>query len=60
MTVFGEITFVPRLSMIRVLTLSLLIHSAVIRPAGPAPTMRTSTLEVLGGDSPMVTIVKSL
>ena len=46
--------FVPRLSMIRVLMLSLLIHSAVIRPAGPAPTMRTSTLEVLGGGSPMV------
>lgn len=46
-------TFVPRLSMIRVLTFSLLIHSAVIRPAGPAPTMRTSTLEVLAGDSPI-------
>lgn len=47
------ITFVPRLSMIRVLTFNLLIHSAVIRPAGPAPTMRTSTLDALGGDSPM-------
>lgn len=39
--------------MIRILTFSLLIHSAVIRPAGPAPTMRTSTLDVLGGDSPI-------
>ena len=39
--------------MIRVLTFSLLIHSAVIRPAGPAPTMRTSTLDVLCGDSPI-------
>ena len=39
--------------MIRVLTFNLLIHSAVIRPAGPAPTMRTSTLEVLAVDSPM-------
>jgi hypothetical protein len=34
---------VPLLSMIRVLTPSLLIQFAVISPAGPAPTMRTST-----------------
>ena len=38
--------FVPLLSTIRVLTLSLDSQFAVIRPAGPAPTMSTSTLEV--------------
>jgi len=53
-------TFVLRLSMIRVLMLSLLIHSAVMRPAGPAPTMRTSIWEVLAGDSPMVMAVELL
>lgn len=36
-------TFVPLLSIILVLTPSLLIQLAVIRPAGPAPTMSTST-----------------
>jgi hypothetical protein len=36
-------TLVPLLSMIRVLTPSLLIQFAVISPAGPAPTMSTST-----------------
>jgi hypothetical protein len=40
----GLNTFVPLLSMIRVFTPSLLIQFAVIRPAGPAPTMRTSTV----------------
>jgi hypothetical protein len=39
----GMITLVPLLSMILVLTPSLLIQFAVISPAGPAPTMRTST-----------------
>ena len=36
-------TLVPLLSIILVLTPSLLIQLAVIRPAGPAPTMSTST-----------------
>lgn len=46
--------------MIRVLTLSLLIHCAVIRPAGPAPTMRTSILEVLAVELPMVNLARCL
>ena len=46
--------------MIRVLTFSLLIHSAVIRPAGPAPTMRTSTLDGLAGNSPILNEMKEL
>lgn len=58
--VFGGINFVPRLSIIRVLMLSLLIHSAVIRPAGPAPTMRTSILEGPAGESPMMAMLNCL
>ena len=46
--------------MIRVLTFNLLIHSAVIRPAGPAPTMRTSTLDGLAGNSPILNEMKEL
>lgn len=38
-----DCTFVPRLSTMRVLTPHLASHVAIIRPAGPAPTMRTST-----------------
>lgn len=41
----GAYTFVPLLSTILVLMPNLAIHVAIMRPAGPAPTMRTSTCE---------------
>jgi hypothetical protein len=40
---------VPLLSTMRVLIPHLLIQVAAIKPAGPAPTMRTSTKEFAGG-----------
>jgi hypothetical protein len=40
-----DLTLVPRLSTILVLTPHLLIQFAIISPAGPAPMMRTSTSE---------------
>lgn len=52
-----EPTFVPRLSTIRVLMPQRAIHVAIIMPAGPAPTMRTSTL--LSGED-MVMCVYSI
>lgn len=44
-----EYTFEPRLSTIRVLTPQRLSQLASISPAGPAPTMRTSTWSSLAG-----------
>lgn len=41
-----ELTFVPLLSTMRVLMPHLASHVAIMRPAGPAPTMRTSTWSV--------------
>ena len=41
----GWDTFVPRLSTMRVLIPQRDIQLAIMRPAGPAPTMRTSTSE---------------
>ncbi len=45
------LAFVPRLSTIRVLIPHLAIHIAIIRPAGPAPTIRRSTLSGAGAPS---------
>lgn len=42
----SELTLVPRLSTTRVLIPQRLIQFASMSPAGPAPTIRTSTLEV--------------
>ena len=41
----AELTFVPRLSTMRVFMPQRDIQLAIIRPAGPAPMMSTSTSE---------------
>lgn len=47
--------FVPLLSIMRVLMPQRAIHVAAIRPAGPAPTMRTSTSECPGAMRSLIT-----